>query len=279
MMKDALFELVDTSVRKQMENSDCVLAVPARVVDALENGMYVVTLISNGSQLVLPNWSGSELDFDENVQVFYKGKILSERTAYIGASFYTGDNASRNRIKYINGTFALGEVSETARTIARVEFEAVQKTKVFAVLNANIWGNETGFSFVYVYMDGILHDYQPKTTVTANYDSVQCFNLPFDVSKGEHVLEIKASGTGNYIDIYAYIWGQGLTDKESFDPTSEADYIYSGGTIIYYIGKSKNPLLPTTLDGIPVTTVESVAFDGRTDLVSAKIPDGITRIE
>jgi hypothetical protein len=278
-MKDALFELVDTSVRKQMENSDYVLAVPAKVVDALENGMYVVTLISNGSQLVLPNWSGSELDFDENVQVFYKGKILSERTAYIGASFYTGDNASRNRIKYINGTFALGEVTETARTIARVEFEAVQKTKVFAVLNANIWGNETGFSFVYVYMDGILHDYQPKTTVTANYDSVQCFNLPFDVSKGEHVLEIKASGTGNYIDIYAYIWGQGLTDKESFDPTSEADYIYSGGTIIYYIGKSKNPLLPTTLDGIPVTTVESVAFDGRTDLVSAKIPDGIARIE
>lgn len=278
-MKDALFELVDTSVRKQMENSDYVLAVPAKVVDALENGMYVVTLISNGSQLVLPNWSGSELDFDENVQVFYKGKILSERTAYIGASFYTGDNASRNRIKYINGTFALGEVSETARTIARVEFEAVQKTKVFAVLNANIWGNSTGFSFVYVYMDGILHDYQPKTTVTANYDSVQCFNLPFDVSKGEHVLEIKASGTGNYIDIYAYIWGQGLAEKESFDPTSEADYIYSGGTIIYYIGESKNPLLPTTLDGIPVTTVESVAFDGRTDLVSAKIPDGITRIE
>ena len=278
-MKDALFELVDTSVRKQMENSDCILAVPAKVVDALENGMYVVTLISNGSQLVLPNWSGSELDFDENVQVFYKGKILSERTAYIGASFYTGDNASRNRIKYINGTFALGEVTETARTIARVEFEAVQKTKVFAVLNANIWGNSTGFSFVYVYMDGILHDYQPKTTVTANYDSVQCFNLPFDVSKGEHILEIKASGTGNYIDIYAYIWGQGLTDKESFDPTSEVDYIYSGGTIIYYIGKSKNPLLPTTLDGIPVTTVASVAFDGRTDLVSAKIPDGITRIE
>lgn len=278
-MKDALFELIDSSVRKQIENSDCIFAVPAKVVEALDNGMYVVNLISNGTQLIVPNWSGSELDLNENVQIFYKGNILSERTAYIGASFYTGDNASRNRIKYINGTFELGAVGETARTIAMVEFEAVQNTKVFAVLNANIWGNETGFSFVYIYMDGILHEYQPKTTVMANYDSVQCFNLPFDVTKGKHVLEIKASGTGNYIDIYAYIWGQGLTDKESFDPTSEADYIYSGGTIIYYIGKSKNPLLPTTLDGIPVTTIASVAFDGRTDLVSAKISDGITRIE
>lgn len=278
-MKDALFELIDSSVRKQIENSDCIFAVPAKVVEALDNGMYVVNLISNGTQLIVPNWSGSELDLNENVQIFYKGNILSERTAYIGASFYTGDNASRNRIKYINGTFELGAVGETARTIAMVEFEAVQNTKVFAVLNANIWGNETGFSFVYIYMDGILHEYQPKTTVMANYDSVQCFNLPFDVTKGKHVLEIKASGTGNYIDIYAYIWGQGLTDKESFDPTSEADYIYSGGTIIYYIGKSKNPLLPTTLDGIPVTTIASVAFDGRIDLVSAKISDGITRIE
>lgn len=278
-MKDALFELIDSSVRKQIENSDCILAVPAKVVEALDNGMYVVNLISNGTQLIVPNWSGSELDLNENVQIFYKGNILSERTAYIGASFYTGDNASRNRIKYINGTFELGAVGEIARTIAMVEFEAVQNTKVFAVLNANIWGNETGFSFVYIYMDGILHEYQPKTTVMANYDSVQCFNLPFDVAKGKHVLEIKASGTGNYIDIYAYIWGQGLTDKESFDPTSEADYIYSGGTIIYYIGESKNPLLPTTLDNIPVTTITSVAFDGRTDLVSAKIPNGITRIE
>lgn len=278
-MNDALTELINQKIDKKIAESDIVHSLYAKVISPLENGMYVVELLPTKTQLILPNWTGSELDIDENVQVFYKGEIISERTAYIGSSFYKDDIASRNRIKYINGTFELGEVGEIARTIAMVEFEAVQNTKVFAVLNANIWGNETGFSFVYIYMDGILHEYQPKTTVMANYDSVQCFNLPFDVAKGKHVLEIKASGTGNYIDIYAYIWGQGLTDKESFDPTSEVDYIYSGGTIIYYIGESKNPLLPTTLDGIPVTTITSVAFSGRTDLVSAKIPDGITRIE
>lgn len=278
-MKDALLELVNTSVKKQMETSDYILAVPARVVEALENGMYVVSLISNGSQLIVPNWSGSELDLNENVQIFYKGSILSERTAYIGASYYTGDNASRNRIKYIKGTFALGEVGETARTIARVEFEAVQNTKVFGVLNSNIWGNATGFSFVYIYMDDVLHEYQPKTTVTANYDSVQTFTLPFDVTKGKHVLEIKASGTGNYIDIYAFVWGQGLTDKESYDPTSEADYIYEGGNIIYYIGQSNNPLVPKTLDGVNVTTIYATAFGSKSDLTAVKIPDGITRIE
>lgn len=278
-MNDALTELINQKIDKKIAESDIVHSLYAKVISPLENGMYVVELLPTKTQLILPNWTGSELDIDENVQVFYKGEIISERTAYIGSSFYKDDIASRNRIKYINGTFELGEVGEIARTIAMVEFEAVQNTKVFAILNANIWGNETGFSFVYIYMDGILHEYQPKTTVMANYDSVQCFNLPFDVTKGKHVLEIKASGTGNYIDIYAYIWGQGLTDKESFDPTSEADYIYSGGTIIYYIGESKNPLLPTTLDNIPVTTITSVAFDGRTDLVSAKIPDGITRIE
>lgn len=70
-MKDALFELIDSSVRKQIENSDCILAVPAKVVEALDNGMYVVNLISNGTQLIVPNWSGSELDLNENVQIFY----------------------------------------------------------------------------------------------------------------------------------------------------------------------------------------------------------------
>lgn len=277
-MKDALLELVNTSVKKQMETSDYILAVPARVVEALDNGMYVVNLISNGSQLIVPNWSGSELDLNENVQIFYKGKILSERTAYIGASFYTGDNASRNRVRYIKGNISLGEVTGTPKTIARVEFEAAQNTKVFAVLNANIWGNADGFNFVNLYMDDDLHEFQPKTTIVANYDSVQCFNLPFDVRKGKHVLEVKSSGVGNYVDIYAYIWGQGLATEGSYEPTNEADYIYNGGTILYYIGDKTRPAIPEMLDGIQVAKIEKTAFGG-TNIQGVYIPEGVEVIE
>lgn len=278
-MNDALTELINQKVDKKIVESDIVHALYAKVINPLENGMYVVEIIPTKTQLILPNWTGSELDIDENVQVFYKGEIISERTAYIGSSFYKGDIASRNRVKYIVGTAKLGTISTTQRTIATIKFEALQKTKVFVVLNSNIWGNETGFSTVYIYMDGQMHEYVPKTTVTANYDSVQSFTLPFDVTKGKHVVDIRASGSGDYIDIYTFVFGQGLNDKETYDPTDEDDYIYTGGTIIYYIGESTTPLMPVTLDNVPVTTLLPTAFCGNEELESVKIQNGVIRIE
>ena len=278
-MNDALTELINQKIDKRIAESDIVHSLYAKVINPLENGMYVVELLPTKTQLILPNWTGSELDVDENVQVFYKGEIISERTAYIGSSFYKGDIASRNRVKYIVGTAKLGTISTTQRTIATIKFEALQKTKVFVVLNSNIWGNETGFSTVYIYMDGQMHEYVPKTTVTANYDSVQSFTLPFDVTKGKHVVDIRASGSGDYIDIYAFVFGQGLNDKETYDPTDEDDYIYTGGTIIYYIGETTTPLMPVTLDNVPVTTLLPTAFCGNEELESVKIQNGVTRIE
>lgn len=278
-MNDALTELINQKIDKKIGESDIVHAIYAKVIKPLENGMYVVKLLPTGTQLILPNWTGSELDIDENVQVFYKGEIISERTAYIGSSFYKDDIASRNRVKYIVGTAKLGVITTTQRTIATIKFEALQKTKVFVVLNSNIWGNETGFSTVYIYMDGQMHEYVPKTTVTANYDSVQTFTLPFDVTKGKHVVDIRASGSGDYIDIYAFVFGQGLNDKDTYDPTDEDDYIYTGGTIIYYIGESTTPLMPVTLDNVPVTTLLPTAFCGNEELETVKIQDGVIRIE
>lgn len=278
-MNDALTELINQKIDKKIGESDIVHAIYAKVIKPLENGMYVVKLLPTGTQLILPNWTGSELDIDENVQVFYKGEIISERTAYIGSSFYKDDIASRNRVKYIVGTAKLGVITTTQRTIATIKFEALQKTKVFVVLNSNIWGNETGFSTVYIYMDGQMHEYVPKTTVTANYDSVQTFTLPFDVTKGKHVVDIRASGSGDYIDIYAFVFGQGLNDKDTYDPTDEDDYIYTGGTVIYYIGESTTPLMPVTLDNVPVTTLLPTAFCGNEELETVKIQDGVIRIE
>jgi hypothetical protein len=278
-MNDALTELINQKIDKKIAESDIVHSLYAKVISPLENGMYVVELLPTKTQLILPNWTGSELDIDENVQVFYKGEIISERTAYIGSSFYKDDIASRNRVKYIVGTSKLGVITTTQRTIATIKFEALQKTKVFVVLNSNIWGNETGFSTVYIYMDGQMHEYVPKTTVTANYDSVQSFTLPFDVTKGKHVVDIRASGSGDYIDIYAFVFGQGLNDKDTYDPTDEDDYIYTGGTIIYYIGETTTPLMPVTLDNVPVTTLLPTAFCGNEELETVKIQNGVTRIE
>ena len=123
--------------------------------------MYVVQLISNNSQLIVPNYSGTELDTDDNVHIFYKGKLLSERTAYIGAASYKPEGANRNKIRYITGSVSTVAVGETPKKIAKIEYESVQNEKVFVSFNANITGTTSGDNTIYIYMDEVLHQYQP----------------------------------------------------------------------------------------------------------------------
>lgn len=67
-----------------------------------------------------------------------------------------------------------------------------------------------------------------------------------------------------------------------YDPTDENDYIYTiednEATIIYYIGASIRPAVPTTLGGAPVVKIAATAFTYR-DVYVVAIPEGITIIE
>lgn len=277
-MADALIELIEHSVDKKMQNSDYLMAIPAKVKEPLSNGMYVVNVLANDTQLIVPNWSGTELDVGDNVHLFYKGNTLSERTAYIGASLFKPEGANRNKIKYVVGSNSLGVVGNTQFTICQIEWESVQKQNVFISFNANVTGNTTGINTLYIYMDETLHEFQPKMTLNENQCYIQNFLLPFEASVGKHVVEIKAMGCGDYTDIYGFVFGQGLRDESNaFDPTNENDYIYTGGTILYYIGSSKRPEIPTTLDGVPVNELELTAFND-TKVEAVKIPEGVTII-
>lgn len=277
-MQDTFTELVNQKIDSKLSNSDYIHSIPARVDTVLENGMYVVKLISNDSQYILPNWTGSELDVGDNVNIFYKGNIFSERTAYIGSSFYKDDISNRSKIIYVKAKEHTGLIPQGGKVIANCSFEVLQTTRVFVTFNANIWGSSSGFSFLNLYMDDVAHEYQPKTTVVANADSVQMFTLPFTVTKGQHTMHVEATGVGTYIDIYAFVWGQGLAEKSSFDPTTDADYIYENGKIIYYIGETQYPEIPNTLGGNATTALESTSFWG-TNVIAVKIPDGVTRID
>ena len=59
-----------------------------------------------------------------------------------------------------------------------------------------------------------------------------------------------------------------------FDVTTEADYIFSNGTVIFYTGNKKRPEIPPTLGGVQVLAVERTAFIG-TDVEAVKFPDGM----
>lgn len=278
-MVEPIFDLIEQRVGKVLKDSDYLIAVPARVTLPLSNGMYAVELISNHTQFVVPNWSGTELDTGDNVHLFYKGDTLSERTAYIGAAMFKPEGANRNKIKYIIGSNFLGEISSTARSVCEITWESVQNQNVFISFNANILGTDTGSVTLYIYMDETLHEFQPTMSITQDQTYTQNFLLPFKADVGMHTVKIQAEGVGEYTDIYGFVFGQGLKeDADDFDPTNENDYVYIGGTIIYYKGRSRRPAIPTTLDGNPVTELQLTAFNN-SKVEAVKIPEGVLIID
>lgn len=258
-----------------MQDSDYLIAVPAKITEVLDNGMYVAQLISNSSQLIVPNYCGTELEVDDNVHIFYKGKLLSERTAYIGAAFYKPEGANRNKIKYITGSVSTVAVGEIPKKIGKIEFESVQNEKVFVSFNANITGTASGDNIIYIYMDEVLHQYQPVASLTDGQKVNVSFLIPFDADIGNHVAEIKSSGTGTFTNIYTFVFGQGLlSSDDGYDITTEDDYIYDNGVVLYYIGNKLRPAIPEELGGVAVTKIEATAFSG-TNVQAVKIPEGV----
>ena len=84
---DAFDELVKQESNKAIENSACVFSAPAVVLSVEGNQKYKVKLVTNDTEYILSNFSGSNLYVGESVQIFYRNNFISAQSAYIGASF------------------------------------------------------------------------------------------------------------------------------------------------------------------------------------------------
>lgn len=210
-MADALDEYVERIVEKKIQDSDCLIVVPAKVTQILTNGMYVVQTISNDAEYCVPNWSGTDLSIGENVHLYYKGKLLSDRTAYIGAAFF------QNSIDYVTGSSYTGEIAANADpvTVSTIHFKTTRKQKVFVSFNSNIINYSTGTNIVTTYLGTTAHTYQYKMSFYNDGVSYsQNYMIPFEVDTGEHTIYIKSNGTARigYYNVYAYVYGQGIKE-------------------------------------------------------------------
>ncbi|HOC34665.1 MAG TPA: hypothetical protein PLH98_10125 [Ruminococcus flavefaciens] len=88
---------------------------------------------------------------------------------------------------------------------------------------------------------------------------------------------LRAGRTGVSADLWTSLAARAYFSAR-FDRTTEADYIYDGNAIVYYIGTSKRPEIPQTLGGVQVLAVERTAFND-TDVEAVKFPDGMEVIE
>ena len=85
-MADALNELIKSGAEKAIDKSACIFTAPCTVVSANGNQMYTVRLVTSGAQYTVRNYSGSDLAVGESCQLYYRNNVISNQTAYIGAS-------------------------------------------------------------------------------------------------------------------------------------------------------------------------------------------------
>ena len=77
-----------------------------------------------------------------------------------------------------------------------------------------------------------------------------------------------------------FVYGFNIETTTIFDPTTDSDYIYdtNNTSIIYYIGNSNSPQIPTTLQDTNVTKIYATGFN-YSNIEAVYIPEGITEIE
>lgn len=233
-MADAINKYVAQIVDKKIEDSQCIMAIPATVKKVLSNGMCMVRLIANGTEFVVPNWSGVDVRVDDEVRLFYTGAIVSERTAYIGAAAYMINRqwglVEGNFIvddgsitpSYPKGRRSIPTSIENGVSISLYGFRSSQDQTVLATFNGIIRAaNSDCATRIEFYIDNQEYGYRYIMDMpnSAHY-YCPTVTLPLRVEAGNHILEVKIFGDdqhahiGYYEDAHSFIIGQGLTEVE-----------------------------------------------------------------
>lgn len=279
---DSLFNFIDGRIDKHLANTLYINAIPCSVSEVLSNGLVKVKAISNGAVYTVPNHCGSAVGVGENVQLFYRGNMLSNKTGYIGAALYKPEGSGT--MSYIGGSKSAGGLLPVERIVSKIDFKN-NGDSVIVGFNATIYGdNQTkGNGSIKVYLDGELQDFVSKFTVgSGDYETIS-FTLPMSPNKESHTITFMGVGeNASLSDIASYVYGAVEETTPSYDPTSESDYIYyvtdNKTNIAYYIGQSQYPEIPITLNNVAVDKLDCTSFN-YANVKAVYIPDGVTEIE
>lgn len=274
---DNLFNFVDERIGKYLSNSPYIISIPCVVLELLDNEKVKVGLTSNGTELTVPNWSGSPVEVGEGVQLFYKGNILSDRNAYIGASLNKGSGANSTCLQ---AQIFTGNLSSNECTIAEVDVKNLSNI-VLLIFNATIQGDEAlqGVGNIKIYIDDEEYGYSPMFSTIVNGYIHLSFTLPLDLSIGVHSIRISVIGNNsNFVSINACAYGN---IKTPYEATDNNDYIYwadsNNAYITQYIGRTQYPIIPVSLENSNTKRLESESFSSA-DVEFVYIPEGIEEI-
>ena len=174
-----------------------------------------------------------------------------------------------------------GIITETLRTAASGAFSCREETLIFVDVTAEIHGKNSSAVKINVLLDGVKQTVNSVNTIEKNEISTVHFSQIITAASGLHSVAVEASGTAEIERITAVVWGQNIVGEQAV-PTYNDDYKYTikgrSARITGYIGTSKKPSVPDTVEGAAVRTIGEEAFiDSEVEFVY--IPDGVTEIE
>lgn len=277
-MDNALLALIDQRFQKNINESSLINTTTCIVLDASDDTKCKVRMLANDSIYTIPNLSGSAVSEGDICQVYYKTS-LSQRNCYIGAAL--NKQGSGNTIaECINFDERL--------TLPSIDYVAIANCKIKCLADSpsllNVVMNVQGLSQteldIQVVVNGENHNTLQKT-VEEDSKEVVSFSLPLFLSKNQkYKIELKAKGMVDVLSADWFVYGFNIETTTIFDPTTDSDYIYdtNNTSIIYYIGNSNSPQIPTTLQDTNVTKIYATGFN-YSNIEAVYIPEGITEIE
>lgn len=174
-----------------------------------------------------------------------------------------------------------GSLETDGKTIAEADFKCNgTSTDCFFSADVEISAQSAENVTAEYYIDNAVQDFSPVFTVQEGH-SLQHFSYVFyGLNVGEHSAKLMLKGSCYAEKVQAVVWAQNI-EAVTAQPTDASDYRYivneNDVTIIGYLGSSKRPKVPDTIEGKPVAKIECTAFN-YSDVKSAVITEGVTAV-
>lgn len=123
---DDFTELIARKFAKEVQKLNFVQSLPCRVVAVNDDESCEVELIANGARYTVLNYSGTSVNVGETVQLYYRGNLISNTAAFIGAA-ETKDGGSFEEIYNAGKTVLAG----TKVTIGGTEYTVANNAEIF----------------------------------------------------------------------------------------------------------------------------------------------------
>lgn len=137
-----------------------------------------------------------------------------------GGGTNTNTIVIEDTLKAVEITPYAGELSSTEEVIGDADFRCDADTLLHINCTACIEGTNSADTEIRHYLDGDELDFYTVDTISAGEHRTVSANFAVSAEKGEHTLEVKATGDGTLHRFSGTIWGANISDRPP-EPPSE----------------------------------------------------------